>query len=259
MTKAETLRSLLMMGWILAPRSKQKGAAFGVDGKVTYPFALDKALALAGKPAVFEGNGVYQGTFAGEGYSPLALLRGLSGNGTLSLSAFKMNGLAPDPFYAAAAAAKTGDELSKAFAELNKGAGVGFNNQQLNCAMQNGIVNCDTARADTAQAAVTFTPSLDVAEGAVSADVVLSSKSQADLPAMHWLFSGVPGAVGEKLDNTALSAKLGTALINKDMEELARLQKQQQKVDADAAQQARHQHQLFAVLSAAAPIPPCLC
>jgi AsmA family/AsmA-like C-terminal region len=218
---------------------KQKGAAFGVDGKVAYPFGLEKAYALAGKPAVFEGNGVYQGTFAGEGYSPLALLRGLSGNGALSLSDFKMKDLAPDPFYAAAAAAKTGDELSKAFAELNKGAGVGFNNQQLNCAMQNGIVNCDTARADTEQAAVTFTPALDVAEGAISSDVVLSSKSQADLPAMHWLFSGVPGAVGEKLDSAALSAKLGTALINKDMEELARLQKEQQKVDADAAQQAQ--------------------
>ena len=218
---------------------KQKGAAFSVDGKVAYPFALANAYALVGKPSVLVGDAIYKGTFAGEGYSPLALLRGLSGKGMLSLSAFKMNGLAPDPFYAAAAAAKTGDELSKAFADLNKGAGVAFNNQQLNCATQDGTSKCDTARTDTQQAAVTFTPSFDVAEGVVSAEVALNAKSQDALPAMRWLFSGMPGAVSERLDTQALSAKLGTALINKDMEELARLQKQQQKIDADAAAQAQ--------------------
>ena len=229
---------------------KQKGAAFSLDGKMAYPFALAKAYGLAGKPSVLEGDATYKGTFAGEGYSPLALLRGLSGTGTLSLATLKVDGLAPDPFFAAAAAAKSGDDLNKAFADLNKGAGVGFNKQQLNCDLKDGILKCDTARADTDQATVTFTPSFDVAEGAVSSDVVLSSKSQTDLPAMHWLFAGVPGGVGEKLDSAALSAKLGTALINKDMEELARLQKEQQKADADAAVQAQDDKTKFEAFQA---------
>ena len=216
---------------------KQIGSAFGLEGSIAYPFMLSKAYAPSVKPADVAGDAIYKGTFAGEGYSPLALLRGLSGNGSMLLTGLKVNGLAPDPFYAAANAAKTGDELAKAFAGLNKGAGVAFATQGMSCEMKDGVGHCLGSKTETAEALVTFTPAFDVAEGVASGEVLLQSKSQDALPPMRWLFSGVPGEMGEKLDTNALSAKLGTALINKDMEELARIQKEQQKADAEAAQQ----------------------
>ena len=217
---------------------QQKGAAFASEGTIAYPVPLDKAFAFSAKPSSLAGQTFYKGTFAGEGYSPLALLRGLSGSGTISFSGLKVNGLAPDPFYAAANAAKTGEELARAFSGLNKGEGVGFAAQEAKCELKDGALHCETLKTDTQEAALAFTASGDVADAIVAAEVVLNSKSQSTLPPMRLLLSGQPGSMGERLDTTALSAKLGTALINKDMEELARLQKEQQKADAEAAKQA---------------------
>ena len=218
----------------------QKGAAFALEGNVVYPISLQDVFAFAAKPAALSGAAIYTGSFAGEGYSPLALVRGLSGTGTLALVQVVVNNLAPDPFYAAANAAKSGDEIAKAFAGLNKGTGVNFGPQDLKCDLNDGAAKCEAAKTETVEAALRFTPSVDLAEGTVVGEIALTSKSQSDLPPMRLLLAGTAGAVGERLDTAALSAKFGTALINKDMEELARLQKEQQKADVEAAVQSEN-------------------
>ncbi len=221
----------------LDAKLRQKGSAFELEGAVAYPFSLNKAFAFASKPSVLAGEVVYKSSFKSEGFSPLALLRGASGKGMLSLNGVNVNSLAPDPFYAAATAAKSGDELSKAFANLNKGAGVGFAPSDTPCELKDGALRCEPIKTETQQAALSLTPSGDIAEGTLAAEIALTSKSQNTLPVMRLLLSGQPGAMNERLDVAALSAKLGTALINKDMEELARLQKEQQKVEAETAKQ----------------------
>ena len=218
----------------------QKGAAFALDGNAVYPFPLENVYAFAAKPAAVSGSAVYKGNFAGEGYSPLALLRGLSGTGSLTLAQVAVNDLTPDPFYAAANAAKSGDELAQAFTGLNKGSGVAFPAQDLKCEIKDGVAHCDAAKAETVEATLDFTPSADLADGLISGEILLNSKSQSSLPAVRVLLSGKPGAMAQRLDAAALSVKLGTALINKDMEELARLQKEQQKADAEAVVQSQN-------------------
>ncbi|MEP6828292.1 MAG: AsmA-like C-terminal region-containing protein, partial [Aestuariivirga sp.] len=217
---------------------KPKGSGYALAGTVHYPLALTQIFKGDGKEFGLRGLAIVDGTFAGEGRSPLSLLNTISGAGKVDLGAGQLVGLAPDPFYAAIKDAKSNDEIQKAFADLATGGGLATPPAKLEFEAKDGGITVKPFALETEQARLSVLPTADLPNGTVTTIVTMTSKSQSDLPDMRMIYEGVPGAMKPRIDATALASKLGTALINKDMAELDRLAQEQKKAEADAAVQA---------------------
>ena len=217
---------------------KSKGATQALTALVHYPFDLAQLLSAGGKPANFAGTAVLDGTFTATGRSPAAMMSTLAGDGTLQLTNAKINGLAPDPFFAAIADVKSADEIARAFAGLMSGDGLALGDAALKFKVQDGAFSFDPLMVETSAALIGVTPGADVANAALAMEVRITSKSQPELPALRLLYGGPPNAITARADTAQLSAKLGTALITKDMAALDKLQKEQEKAAQEAAAQA---------------------
>ncbi len=217
---------------------KPKDGGYAVSGSVHYPLQLAKVFAGSNKDFGFRGLATIDGTFAGEGRSPLALLNTVTGAGTVDLGAGQLVSLSPDPFYAAIKDVKSNDEIQKAFADLTTGPGIAVPAAKLDFESKNGAVAFKPISFETEGSHMVAQPVVDLPNGTLTVNVALSSKAQADLPELHLIYDGAPGAMKLRVDATALAGKLGTTLINKDMAELDRLQQEQKKAEADAAVQA---------------------
>ena len=218
---------------------KAKGASFALEANAIYPFTLEKVFTVPGRPAALAGKALLEGNFSGEGRSAAGLLSNLAGSGTVSVEQARVNGLAPDAFFAAIKDVKAQDEIQKAFAALTGEEGFALGEpQKLSFQMKDGLATVMPLNAETAEAVVSITPQADLPNDEFAAHLSLQSKAQADLPPLVLSFEGPAGAMVMRSDAAALSGKLGTALINKDMEALAKLQQEQEKAAADAAAQA---------------------
>ena len=217
---------------------KQKDNGYALAGAVHFPLPLAQIFIGGGKEFGPRGVAKVDGTFAGEGRSPLALLNTISGAGTLDAGAGQLVGLAPDPFYAAIKEAKSNEEIQKAFADLTSGPGIATQPMKFVFDAKDGAISFKPAGIETEQLRLALQPSADLPNGTLTTAVTLSSKLQPDLPEMHVIYEGAPGNMHTRVDAAALSSKLGTALINKDMAELDRIAQEQKKAEADAAVQA---------------------
>ena len=224
---------------------KAKGAGEEMSAVVQYPFQLDQLAAAGGKPANFSGDAVVNGTFTAQGRSPAAMMSTLSGEGSLKLAQSKINGLAPDPFFAAIKDVKSADEIAHAFANLTNGDVLALGDATIAFKAHDGALTFTPLAMETTEAQVTMTPSVDVPNGLLSAEVAISAKAQPELPPIRLIYSGPPSGIAVREDTSALSAKLGTTLINQDMAALDKLQKEQEKAAQDAAAQAEQDKAKF--------------
>ena len=218
---------------------KPKGSSFAFAGNAIYPFQLEHVFNVQGKPEGFGGKAVLQGQFTGEGRSALGVLSSLTGSGTIALTDARVNGLAPDRFFSAVQNVKAQDEIQNAFAALTGGEGFTLGDpQKLSFTLKDGTATVAPINLETAESVIAITPQADLPNDAFSVQMSLRSKAQPDLPPLGITLTGPVGAMAMRSDAAALSAKLGTTLINKDMEALAKLQQEQDKAAQDAAAQA---------------------
>ncbi|MDE2384319.1 MAG: hypothetical protein KGO53_06845, partial [Alphaproteobacteria bacterium] len=217
---------------------KPSSGGQALQAQLRYPFLLRNIFARDGKAVGPLGTSMLDGKFTSEGRSPAVMLANLKGAGTLQSPDARINGLAPDPFYAAIRDVKSADEIQKAFAGLMAGDGVVLGQVSLPFTAKDGALSLQPAQAASAEAQLNISSGIDLGSGVISAAVKIDSKTQPDLPSMTITYQGLPGEMQVKADTAALASKLGTALINKDMAALDKIQKEQEKAAQDAAAQA---------------------
>ncbi len=224
---------------------KPEGNSFALAGSLHAPLALAQIFLGSDKPFGPRGAATLDGTFAGNGRSPLAMLNTISGAGTLTVGAGQIVGLAPEPFYATIKAAKSNDEIQKAFADLTSSQGIATPPMKFLLEAKEGAIAFAPVTIETEQLKLAVQPAADLPSAMLSTIITLSAKQQAELPEMRVIYEGAPGAMRQRVDAASLASKLGTAIINKDMAELDRIAQEQKKAEADAALQAQADKQKF--------------
>lgn len=222
-----------------------KDSTYELKANMRYPFELEQLYSAQDKHIGFSGPALMDGQFTAQGRSLATMLSTVNGSGVLDLAKPQLNGVSPDPFFAAIRNVKSRDEIAAAFAALTTGDGVTLPPGRVPVTVKDGAVRIDPLPIETTEAQGQATAEADLSAGDFTTTVALHSKSQADLPEMKIIYQGVPGKVTMKADVAALSSVLGTALINKDMAELDRLQQEQQKAEADAAAQTQLDKQKY--------------
>jgi AsmA family len=228
----------------------QKGIGFAFDGNVHYP--IDVALMMRkadGKPAML-GSTLLDGQFHSESRSVQGLITGLTGTGMADTSGLFLQDVSPDEFFAGLKGLSKPDDIQAAFATLFSGKGVALSNQKISFEAKESAVKFSPLDIVTPESEIFVEPHVDLVTAEFSTTVTLKSKTQNELPAMRIIYQGVPGLLAARSDVAALSAKLGTALIAKDMAALDQVQKEQAKIVADQAAQAQVDKEKFEAFQA---------
>jgi AsmA family/AsmA-like C-terminal region len=229
---------------------KPHDAKFTLAGSLQMAVELEPNVKLQNGTAIAQGKVVLEGTFSGEGRSPAAVFSDLNGNGTMSLQNVKMTQVAPQNFFAQLAAIKDAVALQKAFDVLLQGPGFEVPAVSQPFSVSAGIGNIQPIVIDSKDAELRVTPSFDLSNGTVATEITITPKENADLPPMRIRYSGYPQSLVQRNDTSAIAAKLGYAMIAKDMAELDRIQTEQAKIVANEEAQRRADEEKFAAFQA---------
>ncbi len=91
--------------------------------------------------------------------------------------------------------------------------------------------------AKSPDADVTVKTLAELATGEIDADVTLSLKAREGLPAMTVSYAGPPSALVRSEDNNELATKLGVTLMTEGIDQLEKLQQEQQRLAEEEARQ----------------------
>ncbi len=228
----------------------QKGIGFALQANAHYPFDIAALMTKAdGKPALM-GTSMIDGKFSSESRSVQGLIAGLVGQGSADSAALVMNDISPDRFFSNLKSLNRAEDIQTEFANLFSGSGVSLGNQKFVFEAKDGALKFEPLQIVTPETEIQLEPHVDLINPNFLTTVTLKSKTQTDLPAMRIVYEGVPGALKAHSDVAALSAKLGTALIAKDMAALDQVQKEQEKLVADQAAQAQTDREKFEAFQA---------
>jgi hypothetical protein len=113
-----------------------------------------------------------------------------------------------------------------------------------------GLGNVEPIVIKTPDAELQVAPSFDLAYGTIATDITILPIAHLDLPPMRVNYTGEPLALVQRKDTTAISAKLGYAMIAKDVAELDRVQTEQAKLVAKEEAQRIADQEKFAAYQA---------
>jgi AsmA family/AsmA-like C-terminal region len=230
--------------------AKPQGSSFAVSGSGRAGLDLAGMLHLQNGKEIARGRLILDGGFTGEGRSPLAALSSLAGNGTYDLRGARLTLISPQNFFTRLAKIKDAGELQLAFDSLLQAPGLDLSEAQQSLSVLNGSVSFQPVLTKTEGAEIRVLPSFDLADGTIVTDVTITPTGTTDLPAMRVTYSGEPGALSQRSDTSALSAKLGYAMIARDVAELDRMQKEQAKLVAEEEAQRKADEEKFAAYQA---------
>ena len=229
---------------------RQGSESYAVSGSVQGALPLAQIMKPSNGAALVEGNLALDGTFAGQGRNPLAALSNFTGKGNYELSNARINAISPDPFYQKLDDVKDANALQRAFDDLLHGPGFVVDAQKKTFEIAGGVFNAAPIDTATGFSAATITPSFELATAQIKTEVQVSAKSRVDLPAIRFVFEGPASDLALHSDTAAISAKLGYALIAKDMAELDRVKQEQEKLAAEEAAQTQADQAKFAAYQA---------
>ena len=229
---------------------KPKEANFALSGSAHAAIDLAPIATLQNGNATITGSTLLDGVFSGTGRSPLAMLAAMAGKGTYSVSNGALTQISPADFFTKIADIKDTGQLRKAFDDLLQGSGMAFAGRDLNIAIVNGTATLQPIAVVDANFVSEISTIIDLPARQLKTEIKLTSKSQGDLPPMRISYEGEPGALVRRSDLAAISSKLGFALIAKDMAELDRVKKVQEKLAADEAAQQQADADRFAAYQA---------
>ena len=199
---------------------------------------------------VATGRVIFDGQFEGQGRSPQAMLSALTGKGSYQLEDASLVSLSPDPFYKKLDVVKDADGLQQASDGLLKGPGFALGSEKQSITIDKGNMLADTLNASLESADAKITQSFDLTSHVLKTLVQLSGKTRSDLPEIKVSYEGPPGALVRRSDTAAISAKLGYAFIARDMAELDRVKKEQEKLAVEEAAQTQADEAKFAAYQA---------
>ncbi len=228
----------------------QKGIGFALEANAHYPLNIGALTSTTeGKPS-FAGTSMIDAKFKSESRSVQGLIAGLSGDGSADSGALILYNVSPDSFFANLKTLNRPEDIQTEFAKLFSGSGIALGNQKFMFEAKDGALNFVPLRVVTPETEILVDPHVDLINPQFTTTVTLKSKTQTDLPPMRIVYQGGPGAMKVLSDVSALSAKLGTALIAKDMAALDQVQKEQEKLVADQAAQAQVDKEKFEAFQA---------
>ena len=237
------------------------------------PFMLDMNLRKASEGYVLEGSGhgsvslapilvrnggiafaggqaILDGKFEGKGRSPKAVLSDLKGAGTYQLNDAVLTDISPNLFYQKLDQAKDATDLQQAFDDLLKGPGFAIENQKHQIVIAKGAAVGEDVNVIFDAGTARISPSVDLPNSQMKTEILLSSNARSDLPELRIRYEGPPGEMIRRSDTSAISSKLGYAFIARDVAELDRVKKEQEKIVADEAAQTRVDQVKFAAYQA---------
>lgn len=224
--------------------------SFALTGSGHGSFSIAPFLMAQNGSGIANGRVVLDGEFQGQGRSPQAILSSLVGKGSYQLQDAAMISLSPDPFYKKLDVVQNADGLQQAFDGLLKGPGFTLGAEKQEVTIDKGNVLAAPLRVALENANVEVSPSFDLSGNVLKTLVQLSSKTPNALPDIKVSYEGSPGALARRSDTSAISAKLGYAFIARDMAELDRVKKEQEKLAAEELEQTQADEAKFAAYQA---------
>ena len=227
-----------------------EGGVFSTTGSVHLPLDLEQVLRLQDGSAVAKGKVIIDGTFEGQGRSPLAILNGLKSEATYVLRDAVLLQLSPDAFFTKLKDVKTTADLQSLFDGLLRPPGTELLAQQLPLRFENGVVKFDSLTLTRPDADIVLTSSFDFTTGEFEADANIIADASLKIPDMKVIYSGSPLALRRRSDLSAVASTLGFKLVARDLAELERVQKEQEKAAADELAQQKVDEEKFAAFQA---------
>jgi uncharacterized protein involved in outer membrane biogenesis len=208
-----------------------------IAGRVYIPFDLARQLALVNGMPVAEGQGQFDVKFESTGRTPGGALSALRGSGSYAISGLKLLGLSPRAFNDALRDARDAPGITAAFDALRGGEGFGIGDVSGSVTVTDGEVAFLPFGTRTADADAMVKASAELALGEIQADITLSLKAREGLPAMTVSYGGPPMALARAEDNTELATRLGVTIMEQGIDELERLQQEQQRLAQEEEKQ----------------------
>jgi uncharacterized protein involved in outer membrane biogenesis len=224
--------------------------SFALTGSGHGSISIAPFLTAQDGSAIANGRVVLDGQFEGQGRSPQAILSSLTGKGSYQLQDTTMVSLSPDPFYKKLDVVKNADGLQQAFDNLLKGPGFALGSEKKDIAIDKGNLQAEPLKASLESAEIEITPNFDLSNHVLKTSVQLTSKNLVGLPDIKVSYEGTPGALVRRSDTSAISAKLGYAFIARDMAELDRVKKEQERLAAEELEQTQADEAKFAAYQA---------
>ena len=212
--------------------------------------SLTPVLARNGGVAFAGGHVILDGKFQGKGRSPRAVLSDLEGVGTYQLNDAALTEISPNPFYRKLDEAKDAIGLQQAFEDLLKAPGFAIENQKKNIIVSKGLAVGEQVDVKFERATAQISPSFDLSNNQIKTEILVSSNTRSELPELRIRYEGPPGEMIRRSDTSAISAKLGYAFIARDVAELDRVKKEQEKIVADGEAQTQADQVKFAAYQA---------
>lgn len=225
---------------------KPKGTSFALTASSHFAVDLENKFQLKSGEAIAKGVIIVDGRVSGEGRSPQAVIASLNGSGSYILRDAQLLRISPESFFTQLKLVKDAAMLQKAFDSLLQGPGMMLSAEKHDIGFSDGIVLVDPLIIVGVDADVKVSPGFDITTGDVLTDVTITPKLEAGLPAMRVTYSGQPNALEQRNDTSALSTKLGYAIVAKDLAELDRVQKEQAKLVAEEEAQRQRDEEKFA-------------
>ncbi len=217
----------------------QASTAHKISGHLVLPIDLSRQLKLNDGTAIASGEVNVNVTFSGEGRSPGAVLAGLRGGGSFALSNGRLLGISPESFSKKVAGVKDARTLNDAFASLRKGNGVAVGAVSGEVKIDGGAATVAPFGASTVDADVLIKPSMELVGGLIEIDVGLDLKASANLPPMEISYAGAPSQLSTREDTTALASFLGFKVLQQGVDDLEKIQAEQQRLAIEEENQRR--------------------
>ncbi len=213
--------------------SSGTGGNRAIVGKVNLPADLAQQLRLAGGSAIATGTGSIELDFTAKGRTPGGALAALAGSGSYDIKGLTLLNISPENFSAALAGAKDTAGLTVAFDALRGGDGLAGGDIKGSITVANGVADFAPFTIATPVADAVVKTVAEPAAGLIDMSVTLSLKARAGLPPMEISYSGPPAALARNEDKAELMSGLGYGIMQKDVAELERMQREQLRLAAE--------------------------
>ncbi len=207
---------------------KPRGESFEFSGAARWPIKLEDSVSNLKGGALARGNMLVEGSFAGEGRSPAAVLAALNGQGHYGLTDAALPRLTLDGFATSVTTADTPVALAAALLKLDQAPGTVIGQHIGNFQIAGGEVVFSPVTPKLENLSVTLVPRLDLTTGNISLATSIGLTAREELPPVTVTYAGPSGDMAVRSGTSALAAKLGYELLSKEMAQLEKLQQEQQ-------------------------------
>jgi hypothetical protein len=210
--------------------SRPDGQARAIDGRIAVPVDLAVVLRTSeGKP-IAAGPMKLSARFEASGRSPAAAFAALQGSGSYSYTGASLRRIDAPHFADLIAKAKSAEDVGAALSALLSGGEMALEDNKGAIAINDGIAGFHPISVSSPSADVTLTPAADLANGSLDLAAKVQLKAIEKLPAMNVSYIGRPGMMTEIVDANALESYLGFKIMERSLDELERLQREQQRI-----------------------------